>query len=204
MGRVIIGVCGGTGSGKTTLSKKIYDEFQDKAVLVGMDNYYKNNADMCLSERAKVNYDHPDAFDTELLIKQLTELKNGRFIDMPLYDYSTHSRKNETVRVESKDIIIIEGILLFENLKLVNLLDIKIFVDTDADVRILRRIMRDVKERGRTLDSVVMQYLTTVKPMHEQFIEPYKRRADIIVPEGGHNSVALDVIINSIYNKLGT
>lgn len=202
MGRVIIGVCGGTGSGKTTLSQKIYDAFQDKAILVGMDNYYKDNEEMSLSERAKVNYDHPDAFDTDLLIKQLTDLKNGLSVDMPLYDYSTHSRKKETLRLDSKDIIIIEGILLFENLNLVNLLDIKIFVDTDADVRILRRIMRDVKERGRTLDSVVMQYLTTVKPMHEQFIEPYKRRADIIVPEGGHNTVALDVIISSVYNKL--
>lgn len=202
MGRVIIGVCGGTGSGKTTLSQKIYDAFHDKAILVGMDNYYKDNEEMCLSEKAKVNYDHPDAFDTDLLIKQLTDLKNGLSVDMPLYDYSTHSRKKETLRLDSKDIIIIEGILLFENLNLVNLLDIKIFVDTDADVRILRRIMRDVKERGRTLDSVVMQYLTTVKPMHEQFIEPYKRRADIIVPEGGHNTVALDVIISSVYNKL--
>ncbi len=202
MQRVIIGVCGGTGSGKTTLSQKIYDAFKDKAVLVGMDNYYKNHEDMALAERAKVNYDHPNAFDTDLLIEHLRMLKRGESVDMPEYDYSTHSRKTQTVKVVSREIIIIEGILLFENPELVNLLDIKIFVDTDADVRILRRIMRDVNERGRTLDSVVTQYLTTVKPMHEQFIEPYKRRADIIVPEGGHNMVALDVIINSIYSKL--
>lgn len=202
MNRVIIGICGGTGSGKTTLAQKIYDEFNACATLIGMDSYYKSNPSIPLEERAKCNYDHPDAFETELLIRHLKELKKGNAVDVPQYDYCNHLRKAETVRAESKQIIIIEGILLLENIRLCNLLDIKIYVDTDADVRILRRIMRDVNERGRSLDSVVKQYQETVKPMHEQFVEPYKRRADIIVPEGGYNSVALDVIISSINHKL--
>lgn len=202
MKRVIIGICGGTGSGKTTLAEKIYREFNSCATLIGMDSYYRSNPTIPLEERAKCNYDHPDAFETELLIKHLKELKCGNGVDVPQYDYCNHLRKNEYIRVESKQIIIIEGILLLENIELCNLLDIKIYVDTDADVRILRRIMRDVKERGRSLDSVVEQYQSTVKPMHEQFVEPYKRRADIIVPEGGYNTVALDVIIGCINHKL--
>lgn len=202
MNRVIIGICGGTGSGKTTLAEKIYEEFNSCATLIGMDSYYKSNPAIPLEERAKCNYDHPDAFETELLIEHLKELKSGNGVDVPQYDYCNHLRKEQTTRVESKQIIIIEGILLLENAELCNLLDIKIFVDTDADVRILRRIMRDVKERGRSLDSVVAQYHSTVKPMHEQFVEPYKRRADIIVPEGGYNPVALDVIIGCINHKL--
>ena len=202
MNRVIIGICGGTGSGKTTLAQKIYDEFYACTTHIGMDSYYKSDPSIPLEERAKCNYDHPDAFETELLIKHLKELKKGNAVDVPQYDYCNHLRKEETTRVESNRIIIVEGILLFENIKLCNLLDIKIYVDTDADVRILRRLMRDVKERGRSLDSVVSQYQSTVKPMHEQFVEPYKRRADIIVPQGGHNAVALDVIIGCINHKL--
>ena len=202
MNRIIIGICGGTGSGKTTLAQKIYDEFSNCTALIGMDSYYKSDETIPLEERAKCNYDHPDAFETELLIKHLKELKKGNAVDVPQYDYKNHLRKKEVTHVESKQIIIIEGILLLENKKLCNLLDVKIFVDTDADIRILRRIMRDVKERGRSLDSVVEQYNSTVKPMHEQFVEPYKRRADIIVPKGGHNSVALDVIIGCINHKL--
>lgn len=202
MNRVIIGICGGTGSGKTTLAEKLYEEFNSRATLIGMDSYYKSNPAIPLEERAKCNYDHPDAFETEILIKHLKELKRGNAVDVPQYDYRNHLRKDEFTRVESNNIIIIEGILLFENIRLCNLFDIKIYVDTDADVRILRRIMRDVKERGRSLDSVVNQYQTTVKPMHEQFVEPYKRRADIIVPEGGYNTVALDVIIGCINHKL--
>lgn len=202
MKRVIIGICGGTGSGKTTLAEKIYNRFRSRATLISMDSYYKSNPSIPLEERAKCNYDHPDAFETELLIKHLKQLKNGGAVDVPQYDYCNHLRKDEFVRVESRQIIITEGILLLENIALCNLFDIKIYVDTDADVRILRRIMRDVNERGRSLDSVVKQYQATVKPMHEQFVEPYKRRADIIVPEGGYNSVALDVIIGSINHKL--
>ena len=202
MNRVIIGICGGTGSGKTTLAEKIYNEFNSCTTLIGMDSYYKSDSSIPLEERAKCNYDHPDAFETELLIKHLKELKKGNAVDVPQYDYRNHLRKQEVTHVESRQIIIIEGILLLENKKLCDLLDIKIYVDTDADVRILRRIMRDVKERGRSLDSVVNQYQSTVKPMHEQFVEPYKRRADIIVPQGGHNAVALDVIIGCINHKL--
>ena len=202
MDRVIIGICGGTGSGKTTLAEKIFDEFNSCTTLIGMDSYYKSDDSIPLEERAKCNYDHPDAFETELLIKHLQELKKGNAVDVPQYDYRNHLRKKEVTHVESKQIIIIEGILLLENIELCNLLDIKIYVDTDADVRILRRIMRDVKERGRSLDSVAEQYKSTVKPMHEQFVEPYKRRADIIVPKGGYNTVALDVILGCINHKL--
>lgn len=202
MDRVIIGICGGTGSGKTTLARKLYETFADRAVLIGMDSYYKTHPEQPFEERAKSNYDHPDAFDSDLLISHLDALRRGESVDVPVYDYCTHLRTAETVRAESKEIILIEGILLFNDPILCDLFDIKIYVDTEADVRILRRIMRDVNERGRSLDSVVRQYLETVKPMHEQFVEPYKRRADIIVPEGGHNSVALDVIIGCINHKL--
>lgn len=202
MNRVVIGICGGTGSGKTTLAMNIYNKFRSRATLIYMDSYYKSDPSIPFEEREKCNYDHPDAFETDLLIRHLTELKKGNAVDVPQYDYRNHLRKDECVRAESNQIIIIEGILLFENPELCKLLDIKIYVDTDADVRILRRIMRDINERGRSLDSVVKQYQTTVKPMHEQFVEPYKRRADIIVPEGGNNSVALDVIISSINHKL--
>lgn len=202
MNSVIIGICGGTGSGKTTLAQKIYNEFSSCTTLISMDSYYKNNPTIPFEEREKRNYDHPDAIETQLLIKHLKELKKGNAVDVPQYDYCSHLRKDEYVRTESNRIIIVEGILLLENIELCNLLDIKIYVDADADLRILRRIMRDVKKRGRSLDSVVDQYRSTVKPMHEQFVEPYKRRADIIVPEGGYNSVALDVIIGSINHKL--
>ena len=202
MNRVIIGICGGTGSGKTTLAEKIFNEFNRCSTLISMDSYYKSDPTIPLEERAKCNYDHPDAFEIELLINHLNELKKGNAVNVPQYDYCNHLRKDSFTRVESKQIIIIEGILLLENIELCNLLDIKIYVDTDADVRILRRIMRDVKERGRSLDSVVNQYQSTVKPMHEQFVEPYKRRADIIVPQGGYNTVAIDVIKSCINHKL--
>ncbi len=202
MDRIVIGFCGGTGSGKTTLAERIYHAFEDEAVLIGMDSYYKNHPEMTYEQRTLINYDHPSAFDTELFIEQLKILKDGGTVDVPEYDFTTHSRKSVTRRVESKKIIIIEGILIFENPSLVDLMDIKIFVDTDADVRIIRRILRDVKERGRSLDSVVNQYMTTVKPMHERFIEPSKRLADIIVPEGGHNHVAYDMIKNAIIKKM--
>lgn len=204
MKRLMIGLCGGTGSGKTTLARKIYNSLgSENAVLIGMDSYYKANWDIPYEQRIKTNYDHPNAFDTELMVHHLKDLKEGKSILCPVYDFTQHQRRrNEYTRVESKSIIIIEGILLFESLALRSLLDVKIFVDTDADVRILRRITREVHERGRSLESVITQYLTTVKPMHEQFIEPYRRTADIIVPEGGHNTVAFDMIQNAILRKM--
>lgn len=202
MDRIVIGICGGTGSGKTTLAEKINKEFQEQAVLLSMDCYYRDHMELPIEERAKINYDHPNAFETELLIEDVKKLKNGFAIDHPTYDYAHHKRSSVVEHCEPKEIIIVEGILLFENKSLVDLFDVKIYVDTDADVRIIRRILRDVEERGRNLDSVVGQYLKTVKPMHEQFVEPSKRIADIIVPEGGYNKVALDMIIGMVRKKL--
>lgn len=202
MERIVIGICGGTGSGKTTLAKKINDRFKDKAVLISMDCYYKDHMELPYEERAKINYDHPNAFDTDLLIRDIKKLKNGESIDHPTYDFSNHRRSSEVEHAEPKEIILVEGILLFENRELVDLFDVKLYVDTDADVRIIRRILRDVEDRGRNLDSVVEQYLKTVKPMHERFVEPSKRVADIIIPEGGYNRVALDMIIGTIKKKL--
>lgn len=202
MNNLVIGICGGTGSGKTTLANRIYEAVGEDAVLIGMDAYYKNNPHLTFEERCKINYDHPDAFDTELMLRDLRALKNGQAVDCPTYDYSTHLRAKRTIHLEPKHIIIMEGILLFANPEIVRELDIKLFVDTDADVRILRRILRDVNERGRSLESVVAQYLETVKPMHESFIEPFKRVADIIVPEGGENHVAFDVICTMLQQKL--
>lgn len=202
MDRIVIGICGGTGSGKTTLAEKINKEFEEQAVLLSMDCYYRDHMELPLEERAKINYDHPNAFETELLIEDVKKLKNGIGIDHPTYDFANHKRSSTVEHCEPKEIIIVEGILLFENRELVDLFDVKIYVDTDADVRIIRRILRDVEERGRNLDSVVGQYLKTVKPMHEQFVEPSKRVADVIVPEGGYNKVALDMIIGTIRKKL--
>lgn len=199
---LVIGICGGTGSGKTTLAKRIYDAVGEDAVLIGMDAYYKNNPHLSFEERCKINYDHPDAFDTDLMLRDLRALKSGQAVDCPTYDYSTHLRAEKTIHLEPKHVIILEGILLFANPEIVRELDIKLFVDTDADVRILRRIVRDVNERGRSLESVVAQYLQTVKPMHESFIEPFKRVADIIVPEGGQNHVAFDVLCTMLQQKI--
>ena len=198
MDTMIIGIAGGTGSGKTTLTEKLKAEFGEDVSVLYHDNYYKSHSEMPYEERTKLNYDHPDAFETELLIRDIQALRRGETVRCPVYDYTIHDRSGETVEVHPTKVIIVEGILIFENQALRDLMDIKIFVDTDADVRILRRIMRDVKKRGRSLDSVVKQYLTTVKPMHEQFVEPSKRYADIVVLEGGHNLVALDMIIRRI------
>lgn len=202
MERIIIGICGGTGSGKTTLAKKINDKFKDRALLLSMDCYYRDHRELPYEERVKINYDHPNAFETDLLIEDIKRLKRGESVDHPTYDFNNHLRAREVEHCEPKQIIIVEGILLFENRELVDLFDVKLYVDTDADVRIIRRILRDVEARGRSLDSVVNQYLNTVKPMHERFVEPSKRVADIIVPEGGHNKVALDMIIGTIKKKL--
>lgn len=198
MDTMIIGIAGGTGSGKTTLTLRLKECFGEDVCVLYHDNYYKCHDEMPFEERCKLNYDHPDAFDTPLLIRDLDALRRGETIFSPTYDYTVHNRAKETVEVHPARVILVEGILIFADPQLRARMDIRIFVDTDADVRILRRIMRDVKKRGRSLDSVVEQYLTTVKPMHEQFVEPSKRFADIIVPEGGKNPVALEMIIQRV------
>ena len=195
---LIIGIAGGSGSGKTTLAENIANHFGNEISVLRHDDYYKSQKDLSLTQRASLNYDHPDAFDTDLLISHLDSLKNGIAVDCPLYDYAHHDRSDETRRVEATRVILLEGILIFENPDLLSRLDMKIFVDTDPDVRIIRRILRDVKERGRTLDSVICQYLATVKPMHEAFVEPSKKNADVIIPEGGMNPVAYGMIIQKI------
>ncbi len=195
---MVIGIAGGTGSGKTTITKRLVERFKDNVSVINHDNYYKAHHYMTYEERAQLNYDHPDAFETELLVEGLRALKAGRAIDCPVYDYTIHDRSDETITIKPSKIIIVEGILIFQCEELCREMDIKIFVDTDADVRILRRIVRDVRDRGRSLESVVNQYLTTVKPMHEQFVEPSKRNADIIIPEGGHNLVALDMVTERV------
>lgn len=200
---MVIGIAGGTGSGKTTLTKKLKERFGPDVSVIYHDNYYKRHDGMTYEERSKLNYDHPDAFDTDRLVRDLITLRMGESIQCPVYDYTIHNRSDQTVEVKPTRVVIVEGILIFENKPLRDLMDIKIFVDTDADVRILRRILRDVKERERTLDSVVDQYLTTVKPMHEAFVEPSKKYADVIVPAGGYNTVALDMIIGRIKEHVG-
>jgi uridine kinase len=195
---LIIGIAGGTGSGKTTLTRRLMSRFGGDVSVVYHDNYYKRHDEMTYDQRAALNYDHPDAFDTDLMIEHLTSLRSGESVQCPVYDYTVHNRSEETVEIRPTKVIIVEGILIFENPDLRDLMDIKIFVDTDADVRILRRILRDVKERGRSLDSVVEQYLTTVKPMHEQFVQPSRQYADIVIPEGGHNLVALELLVERI------
>ena len=195
---LIIGIAGGTGSGKTTLVDRLREQFGADISVLNHDSYYSAHHDLSLEERQTLNYDHPASFDTDQMIQDLEDLRQGKSIQRPVYDYTIHDRTDETVTVQPTKVILVEGILIFENKALRDLLDIKIFVDTDADVRILRRILRDVKDRGRSLDSVVEQYLTTVKPMHEQFVEPSKRYADVIVPEGGENLVAIMMIIQRI------
>lgn len=199
MGDVItIGIAGGTGSGKTTITRRLQQRFADSVSVIFHDNYYKAHNDISYEERSKLNYDCPDAFDTPLLIRDLKALRRGEAINCPIYDYTVHNRSEKTVLIKPAPVVILEGILILQDPELRDLLDIKIFVDTDADVRILRRIVRDVRDRGRSLESVVNQYLTTVKPMHEMYVEPSKRFADIIIPEGGHNLVAMDMLIERI------
>lgn len=202
MDTMIIGIAGGTGSGKTTLTKRLQDAFGDNVSVVYHDNYYKKHVGMTYEERAALNYDHPDSFDTALLVDDLKKLAAGQAIRCPLYDYTIHNRSEKTAEVRPTKVVIVEGILIFADNALRDLMDIKIFVDTDADVRILRRILRDVKERGRSLDSVISQYLTTVKPMHEQFVQPSRQYADIVVLAGGHNLVALDMIIQRVRSHI--
>lgn len=203
MNTIVIGIAGGTGSGKSTLANKLLEKFGEEEVsILRHDNYYKANDDLEFSEREKLNYDHPDAFESELLCKHLRELKEGKAIEMPVYDFTIHSRSDKKILVKPAPAIVVEGILIFSEPELRDLMDIKVFVDTDADVRVLRRIKRDVKKRERTLESVINQYLQTVKPMHEQFVEPSKRKADIIIPEGGKNAVALDMLVQRIKKHL--
>lgn len=202
MSTILIGIAGGTGSGKTTLTHHLKQHFGDDVTVIGHDSYYKRQEGKTYEERARQNYDHPSAFDTELLIRHLRELKVGHSVRCPVYSYTDHNRTDETVEIFPSKVIIVEGILIFQNPTLRDMFDIKIFVEADADVRILRRCLRDVEERGRTLQSVVTQYLTTVKPMHEQFVEPSRKYADIVVLEGGHNLVALDMIMQRIQHHI--
>ncbi len=195
---MIIGIAGGTGSGKTTITDCLVERFGGNVSVVHHDNYYKAHHNMPYEERCLLNYDHPDSFDTDMMIEHLRQLKQGKTIQCPVYDYTIHDRSEKTIPIEPTRVIIVEGILIYADPRLCDLMDVKIFVDTDADVRILRRIQRDVQKRGRSLDSVISQYLTTVKPMHEQFVEPSKRRADVIIPEGGRNVVALEMVVQRV------
>lgn len=203
MNTILIGIAGGTGSGKTTLANRLIESFGTEEVSVlRHDNYYKRHDDLSYEERTLLNYDHPDAFDTELICEHIRMLKDGNSISMPVYDYSSHNRSDQTITVSPAPVIVLEGILIFSDSRLCDMMDIKVFVDTDADERILRRIKRDVRDRGRSLESVIKQYLTTVKPMHEQFVEPSKRRADIIIPHGGKNRIALEMLIGRVRSQL--
>ncbi|MEG0306958.1 MAG: uridine kinase [Clostridium sp.] len=200
---VIIGITGGTGSGKSTIAKEICKSFDKNCIaMIEQDCYYKDQSKLTMENRVKTNYDHPHAFDTELLVNNLKDLIDGKIIEKPQYDFELHNRRVETITVEPREIIIVEGILVLEDESLRDMLDIKIYVDTDADVRFIRRMLRDIKERGRTVDSVINQYLTVVKQMHEQFTENTKKYADIIIPEGGHNKVAIEVIKGNIQQIL--
>ncbi|MDF2543795.1 MAG: uridine kinase [Herbinix sp.] len=195
---IVIGVSGGSASGKTTVANRIKDEFKDSVELLSHDFYYIPHDNLPIEERAKLNYDHPNAFDTERMIQDIKTLKQLKPIDRPVYSYKEHTRLAETVKVNPAKVIIVEGFMIYENSDLRDLMDIKVFVDTDADERLIRRIVRDVNERGRSLESVIEQYTNTVKPMHEQFVEPYKKYSDVIIPRGGMNDVAIDMLIHRI------
>jgi uridine kinase len=200
---ILIGITGGTGSGKSTVAKEICKKFNEDCIaMIEQDSYYKDQSHLSFEERIKTNYDHPDAFDTPLLVEHLKMLLQGKQIEKPIYDFEKHNRKDEKIKVQPRDIIIVEGILILQEKDIRDLLDIKIYVDTDADVRIIRRLVRDMKERGRSVESVINQYLNVVRPMHMQFIEPSKRYADIIIPEGGQNKVAIDLIVGNIRQML--
>ncbi|PQD96422.1 uridine kinase [Pradoshia eiseniae] len=200
---IVIGVAGGSGSGKTSVTKSIYEKFKGHSIMIlEQDYYYKDQSHLPFEERLKTNYDHPLAFDNDLLLEHIHKLLNYESIDKPVYDYAMHTRSEEVIHVEPKDVIILEGILVLEDERLRDIMDIKLFVDTDADLRIIRRMMRDIKERGRSIDSVIEQYTSVVRPMHNQFIEPTKRYADVIIPEGGHNFVAIDLMVTKIQTIL--
>ena len=199
---LVIGIAGGTGSGKTTLMNRLIERFSQDVTVLSHDNYYKRHDELTYEERCGLNYDEPAALETDLMARHLDKLRQGSAIECPVYDFTVHNRSDETITIVPRKVIIVEGILIFENKPLRDLMDIKIFVDTDADVRLCRRISRDVRKRGRTLESVLEQYQTTVKPMHEMYVEPSKKHADIVVPEGGKNIVALDMIMGRIQRHL--
>ena len=201
---IVIGIAGGSGSGKTTIAHEVARLINDDDHIITLiqDSYYKDNTGIPMSERKKINYDHPDAFDMPLLVAQINQLMHRKAVEMPVYDFTEHTRSSKTIHVEPADIIILEGILVLADENLRNLMDIKVYVDTDDDIRFIRRLERDLKERGRSLDSVIDQYLATVKPMYHQFIEPTKRYADIIVPEGGENNVAIDMLTTKMRSVL--
>ena len=199
---LVIGIAGGSGSGKTTLMKNLVEKFEGDVAVVSHDNYYKRHDNMTYEERSQINYDEPDAFDTPLMVQHLQQLRQGENVLCPVYDYTIHNRSEETVEIAPKRVIIVEGILIFADEALREQMDIRVFVDTDADVRLCRRIKRDVNKRGRTLESVLTQYQQTVKPMHEKFVEPSKKHAHLVVPEGGKNYVALDMIVDRIRRHL--
>ena len=197
-----IGIAGGTGSGKTTLMKNLMGQFGSEITVLSHDNYYRAHHELPYEERCKLNYDEPAAFETELMVRQLKELRAGRAVDCPVYDFTVHNRSDQVIHLVPKSVIMVEGILIFENKALRDLMDIKIFVDTDADIRLCRRIKRDVNKRGRSMESVLLQYQATVKPMHDQYVEPSKKFADLVVLEGGKNLVALDMIMNRIQRHI--
>ena len=199
---LVIGIAGGTGSGKTTLMSNLIKEFSEDVTILSHDNYYKRHDELTYEERCNLNYDEPAAFDTDLMVQQLNALRQGQAIDCPVYDFTVHNRSDAVTRIDPSRVIIVEGILIFENPQLRELMDIRIFVDADADIRLCRRIKRDVNKRGRSLESVLTQYQNTVKPMHEMYVEPSKKFADIVVPEGGKNLVALDMIMGRIQRHL--
>ena len=202
---MIIGICGGTGSGKTTVANRILESVPAcEVVFIQQDSYYRNLKDLPLDYRNVANFDHPDALDNDLLVNHVRRLKAGEPIELPLYDFKTHTRLNETRPVEPKPIVIVEGILIFAEPRLLEQMDIKVFVDTPDDIRFIRRLRRDIAERGRTLDSVIEQYIGTVRPMHMQFVEPSKRHADVIIPEGGHNLVSIDLLSGKIRERLAS
>ena len=201
---IVIGVAGGSGSGKTTVSEAILDRVgRERIAYLQHDSYYKDRSHLPPEERANANFDHPDALESELLARHLSDLKSGRAVEVPVYDFTTHTRKEETLRVEPRKVILVEGILIFAEKILRDLMDVKVFVDTDADIRFIRRLQRDLTERGRTVQSVIRQYMETVRPMHLEFVEPSKRYADVIVPEGGFNLTAIDMIVARIKDMMG-
>jgi len=200
---MIIGICGGTGSGKTTIARAIVDTVGAKnVVLVEQDSYYRNLADMPLDERHQANFDHPDSIDSDMLVNHLLRLKQGLIVEMPLYDFKTHTRSNRIEIIEPKPVVIVEGILIFAESRVLDLLDVRVYVDTPDDVRFIRRLQRDISERGRTVESVIGQYYRTVRPMHHEFVEPSKRYADIIIPEGGQMGVSVEFLCGLVREKL--
>lgn len=198
----VIGIAGGSASGKTTIIEKLKKIFKDEIVLINHDFYYWANDNLPMEKREKLNYDHPNSFETERLISDLNTLRQGKSVDIPIYDFTVHTRKSETMRINPKPVIIVEGILVLENAELRKLMDMKVYVDADADIRLIRRLLRDIKKRGRTMESVLEQYITTVKPMHEEFIEPSKKHADIIIPRGAENEPAIRMLVEHLKSLL--